>query len=474
MTRTTALRWILAGGTVAAAIVAAPNTHTHAQDATDDCAIEGRDAGPDTDLYCIELFHRPDFPAASGRAELGRVPSPYGTRVSTDRHHEFDVAVIIRGLPDPSSIGPYTTYVAWATTPLLRPMVNLGPVGNGRADLGRVGFDKFLILITTEASADGAALVPYGRERATHALMGRFGNLLLVNGEPEYRLAVDRGAVVRFLLTNVSNTRTFNLSFGDATIKLVAADVGKFERETWVDSVVIAPAERYIVEVRFPAAGAVALINGVQSIDHVYGNFFPEATALGQILVRETPAQPDHTTSFDTLRAHGDVVADIDRYRGDFDRPVDHRLLLTLAVEGLPYPLETLLNLDSIFFNPVEWSGTMPRMNWVTTTDQVQWILRDEDTGHENLAIDWSFRIGDRVKVRLRNDRTAVHAMQHPIHIHGQRFLVLAQDGVANDNLVWKARCSFRWGRPPISCSSCRIRDAGCYIVTSLSISNRV
>ena len=182
----------------------------------------------------------------------------------------------------------------------------------------------------------------------------------------------------------------------------------------------------------------MALINGVQSIDHVYGNFFPEATALGRIMVRETPAQPDHATSFDTLRAHGDVVADIDPYRGDFDRPVDHRLLLTLAVDGLPYPLETLLNLDSIFFNPVEWSGTMPRMNWVTTTNQIHWILRDEDTGQENLAIDWSFRVGDRVKIRLRNDRTAVHAMQHPIHIHGQRFLILAQDGVAHDNLVWK------------------------------------
>ena len=34
MTRATALRWMLALGTVAAAIVAAPNTHTHQQDAT--------------------------------------------------------------------------------------------------------------------------------------------------------------------------------------------------------------------------------------------------------------------------------------------------------------------------------------------------------------------------------------------------------------------------------------------------------
>ena len=80
----------------------------------------------------------------------------------------------------------------------------------------------------------------------------------------------------------------------------------------------------------------------------------------------------------------------------------------------------------------------MPRMNWVSTADRVRWILRDLDTGLENGAIDWRFRRGDVVKIRLRNDRGAMHAMQHPVHIHGQRFLVLSRDGVPNDNLVWK------------------------------------
>ena len=28
--------------------------------------------------------------------------------------------------------------------------------------------------------------------------------------------------------------------------------------------------------------------------------------------------------------------------------------------------------------------------------------------------------------------------MQHPIHFHGQSFLVLARNGQTNDNLVWK------------------------------------
>ena len=73
--------------------------------------------------------------------------------------------------------------------------------------------------------------------------MGRFGNLMLVNGEPGWELDVLSGEVVRFFLTNVSNTRTFNVTFAKARVKLVASDLGRFEREQWVSSVVIAPAE---------------------------------------------------------------------------------------------------------------------------------------------------------------------------------------------------------------------------------------
>ena len=661
------------------------STHPHrgaqqtAEPTEDQCGhTDARSDEPDRDLYCIELVHTPNFPIAAGRAELGRVRSPFGTSTTADGTHRFEVTLDLAGLPDPSAIGPYTTFVAWAAPPLLRPVVNLGPVTNGHNKLGRVEFDKFLILITAEIGPEGetwlgqivlrgisagmrmepedllpltgivarhddtthlaatrsseawvvppahpsvemmpgvgdlrpaiepylpqnpsgtpaptarprdvislpdggtldleaafvtrtingraltmygfngqypgplirvpqdatitinftnrldlptaihwhgirldnrfdgvpgvtqdpvppqgsfqyrihfpdaglywyhphhrediqqdlglygnmrvdardvdyygpanreevlmlddlliaeSGLVPFGRETATHALMGRFGNVLLVNGEPGYRLSVRRGEVVRFFFTNASNTRTFNLSFGKAAIKLIGSDVGKFERETWVDSIVIAPAERYIAEVRFPQAGKVPFINGVRAIDHVYGNFFPEATLLGHVTVEPSPAEPNYAERFDRLREHPDVIADIDRYRTSFDRPVDHRLLLTLEIGDLPYPLETLLNLDSIFFNPVEWSGTMPRMNWVMTADRVRWILRDLDTGLENTDIRWSFTLGDRVKIRLRNDRAAVHAMQHPVHIHGQRFLVLSQDGVPNDNLVWK------------------------------------
>ena len=97
--------------------------------------------------------------------------------------------------------------------------------------------------------------VPLGAESPTHALMGRFGNLLLVNGEPSYRLRAGRGEVVRFYLTNAANTRSFNLSWPGARVKVVGSDVGSYAREEWVDNVVIGPAERYVVHVRFDRPG---------------------------------------------------------------------------------------------------------------------------------------------------------------------------------------------------------------------------
>ena len=77
-------------------------------------------------------------------------------------------------------------------------------------------------------------------------------------------------------------------------------------------------------------------------------------------------------------------------------------------------------------------------MNWAATASDVRWILRDPRTGAENMDIDWSFAVGDVVKLRLHNQRRVLHAMQHPIHLHGQRFLLLEMNGVPNRNRVWK------------------------------------
>jgi FtsP/CotA-like multicopper oxidase with cupredoxin domain len=249
-------------------------------------------------------------------------------------------------------------------------------------------------------------------------------------------MRVRRGEVVRFFFTNVSNTRLYNLSFGGAPMKVVGSDIGKFEHEAWVTSIVLAPAERYIVDVQFTESGVSALTNRVQSLNHARGNFFAESHTLATIDVGSgTGAADDYSKSFRTLRRNVDVTADIDRFRPQFARAVDRTLVMTLRTRDLPAPVAGMLLGPTV---PVDWNDGMPMENWLVSGGEATWILREPETGRENMDVTWTFAQGDVVKLRFVNDASSPHPMSHPIHIHGQRFLVLARNGVANEHLVWK------------------------------------
>lgn len=299
-----------------------------------------------------------------------------------------------------------------------------------------VNREQALMLGDLLVNAD--TLIPFGQAEPDFALMGRVGNVLLVNGEPDYQLQVERGAVVRFYLTDVASSRTFNVSFGGAPMKVVASDVSRFEREEWATSVVLAPAERYVVEVRFPQPGRYALVNAVQAINHYRGEFEPEVDTLGIVTVNTTVAAPDYGAVFAALRANAAVTSEIARYRPYFDKPPDRQFTLTLRTSALPLASVQFMSIDTAYYAPVEWVDGMPDMNWLSTARQVRWIIRDEATGKENMAIDWRVPQGSVVKLRIVNDARSFHPMQHPIHLHGQRLLVVARDGLPTRNFVWK------------------------------------
>ena len=294
------------------------------------------------------------------------------------------------------------------------------------------------VLMLSDLLLQADTLIPFGKEQVDFALMGRVGNVLLVNGEPDYRLRVHLGEVVRFFLTNVSNSRTWNVSFGGAPIKVLASDVSRFEHEEMVPSVVLAPAERYVVEVRFDKPGRFAMVNAVQAINHYRGEFEPEVDTVGMITVDSTAAAPDYAAQFAALRRYDSVTQDIDRYRKYFDKAPDKSLTLTVRPSGLPLATVQFMTIDTAYFAPVEWVDGMPDMNWLSTSGQVKWILHDDATGKENGDIDWHVKRGSVVKLRIFNDPTSFHPMQHPIHLHGQRMLVVSRDGVPTKNLVWK------------------------------------
>jgi FtsP/CotA-like multicopper oxidase with cupredoxin domain len=96
----------------------------------------------------------------------------------------------------------------------------------------------------------------------------------------------------------------------------------------------------------------------------------------------------------------------------------------------------------------IEWEDDMVAVNRLTTPANMRWMLVDRTTGAANAAIDWHFTEGDRVKIRLVNEMDSDHPMHHPFHLHGAgRFLVLARDGTAEPNLVWKDTVLVRTGQ---------------------------
>ncbi|NQV73684.1 multicopper oxidase family protein [bacterium] len=319
---------------------------------------------------------------------------------------------------------------------------DLGLFGNMLVDPTEKGYygpvHKEVPLVLDDILIDANGLLPYGESAPTNALMGRFGNVMLVNGITDYNLQVNKGEVVRFYLTNVANTRTFNVVFGGAKIKIVAGDVSKYEREQFVQSVVIAPAERYIVDVYFDEAKDYALTNSIQSVDHYRGVFVPVSHPLGVISASSEAACPNLASAFSELRINEDVVKDIDRFRPYLDKAPNHNLRLTVKVNDLPRWIVMMMEIDTLYVAPMEWNDTMPMMNWLSTGEQVNWILRDEDTGKESMDINWQWKVGDMVKIRIFNYPKSFHPMHHPFHVHGQRFLVTHMDGVANTNMAWK------------------------------------
>ncbi|HEX6091259.1 MAG TPA: multicopper oxidase family protein [Gemmatimonadales bacterium] len=308
--------------------------------------------------------------------------------------------------------------------------------GADSAQMGRVNREEVLILDDILLGAEGP--IAYGEAHATHALMGRFGNVFLVNGEPRWSLDARPGEVVRLYFTNAANARTFNLSIDGARMKLVAGDMGRVAEERWVESVVIGPAERWVVDVRFGKDGSYALTNRVRGVEPRARAFVDVVDTLGVVTVRGRVARPDRGADFTTLRRHADLGAEFAALDSLEGRAPDQTLVLALRTGELPFGLVQALRLDTAWVMPVEWAGLMPMMDWLATGKDVTWVLRDSATGRENMAVDWRFRRGDRILLRLVNERRSLHPMHHPIHLHGQRFAVVARNGRRVRDHVWK------------------------------------
>jgi len=285
----------------------------------------------------------------------------------------------------------------------------------------KVDRDEFLIL--DDFSLDD----PFYKGKINKTLMGRFGNIMMINNEENYKLEVNQYDTVRLNLTNVANTRTFDFgiykNWKKVDLKLVGWDIWKIEKEVMINSQIIAPAERYIVEVRFD-----------QSWEYVIKS---RDRKLGKIIVKDTWIRKKQKEFWSDLKESPEEYSFIRKnFQKFLDQKVDKKLRLTIWMKWM-WEMRRWMPMWNDG-DEIEWEDNMAMMNKMSNSNMMEWKLVDEETKKENMDIDWKFKKGQFVKVEIYNDPNSMHPMQHPIHFHGQRFLVLSRDWKVEKNLQWK------------------------------------
>jgi FtsP/CotA-like multicopper oxidase with cupredoxin domain len=380
--------------------------------------------------------------------------------------------------------------------------------------------NRELTLTLDDILLEEGRITPFTRSHPTYTAMGRFGNVFLVNGEPELSLRVNAGEAIRFYLTNTANTRVFNVGLPGARMKLVGGDSGHVEREVFVEGVLIAPSERVVVDALFDEPGQLTLEH--RTPGRIY--------RLASVIVEHQSATPSLSLEFGVLRINPDMTAERTRLSPYLDATPDRTLALVaemnmgepelppgaavgyvcpmhadviseepgrcakcgmklMAADATPLayacpmhpeirssqpdrcptcgmklvPAQLVENAghgghdhphshseqdahsrehgraSAVLPPGIEWEDDMVAVNRMTTPANMRWKLIDRETGAEGTSIDWRFRVGDRVKIRLINEMDSDHPMHHPFHIHGAgRFLVLSRDGIVEPNLAWK------------------------------------
>ncbi len=248
-----------------------------------------------------------------------------------------------------------------------------------------VSADRVFVLDDVKLEASGA-LSSY--TDTLDLMLGRQGNVVVVNGVPDARVEAGAGSRERWRFVNTANGRYFNLELPGQRLLVIGSDGGPVNQPYEVDRLLISPGERYEVLVTLPpSVGATATL---RTVHYDRGHDIPDPG------------------------------------------PID---LVTFVI-GPPVP-----HLDA----PPPRSGHIEPIAATAATPRRRFVLGEDDSDPRNPV----FMINDEVYpdvTAVASTTGAVEVweidnqseMDHPFHLHGMSFQVLGPDGAPVTPLAWK------------------------------------
>jgi FtsP/CotA-like multicopper oxidase with cupredoxin domain len=209
---------------------------------------------------------------------------------------------------------------------------------------------------------------------------GKYGNRYLINGKEKYELKVEREDLLRLRLINPSNARIYALEIEDLDFLVIGKDIGLLKKAYKTKTIIIAPGERYDV--------LISINSNKKELE--IRNFIQK-------------------NKYDLI---GKIK--INPQKSKINKNGNKNYLDNLQTKILNYKIDTYLKNKTSIEKNLEF-----KLNRSFGMRNFKWTMNGKSL-KENPEI-MNLKNGQYYKIKLKNlDNGA-----HPIHIHGQKFLVL-------------------------------------------------
>jgi FtsP/CotA-like multicopper oxidase with cupredoxin domain len=228
-------------------------------------------------------------------------------------------------------------------------------------------------------------------------MLGMLGDEILVNGLPDSKMTVDRGAY-RLRLMNGSNARIYKLAWDDGTpLHVIGTDGGLLEKPVVRDYITLAPAQRIDVWVDFGSwepSTNLRMVN-LSSSAPGGGSEFPIFSVFIQDTEHQAAALPEILTRHEVLNAAQAVNA------------------------------------------------TYPRVFTLEMGRGMSWTINRRQFEMTGVARDEKVRLGDIEMWEFYNRGSAGMGMgmmsqPHPMHVHGLQFKVVERQLVQGEERAYQ------------------------------------